>query len=64
MKITMLNKEYDINIQDLDLSNNQLQSLPAEIGNLRNLEKLYLVICKIYIYEIINYKVYLLKLLI
>ena len=40
MKITILNKEYDINLQYLSLSNNQLQSLPAEIGNLRNLKKL------------------------
>ena len=42
MKITILNKEYDINLQYLSLSNNQLQSLPAEIGNLRNLQYLYL----------------------
>ena len=38
----MLNKEYDINIQELDLSNNELQNLPIEIGNLRNLQKLHL----------------------
>ena len=38
MKITILNREYNVNIKKINLSNNQLQSLPAEIGNLRNLQ--------------------------
>ena len=42
MKITILNKKYDVNIKELDLNNNQLQNLAAEIGNLRNLKRLYL----------------------
>ena len=42
MQITILNKEYNVNIKKLDLGLYQLQSLPTEIGNLINLEKLYL----------------------
>ena len=37
MKITILNKEYDINLQYLSLSYNQLQSLPAEILKIKNI---------------------------
>ena len=40
IEITILNKRYNVNLQVLNLSNNQLQSLPAEIGNLHNLQKL------------------------
>ena len=35
MTTTILNKEYDINLQILDLFNNKLQSLPAKIGNIK-----------------------------
>ena len=42
MSITILGKEYDINLQTLDLSNNQLSSLPAEIEKLVNLKELIL----------------------
>ena len=42
MKITIFNKKYNVNKKKLFLSYNQLQSLPAEIGNLRNLQYLYL----------------------
>ena len=37
MKITILNKEYDINLQILDLSNNQLLSLQTKILNIKNI---------------------------
>ena len=37
MSVTILNKEYDINLQTLHLESNQLSLLPAEIGNLINL---------------------------
>ena len=40
MKITILNKEYNINLQNLDLSYYELQSLTAEIGNLINIHNL------------------------
>ena len=43
MKITIFNTEYNINTQKIDLSYNQLQSLPAEIGYLINLQKLDLL---------------------
>ena len=42
MEITILNKQYDINLKKLSLQDNKLQSLPTEIGNLRNLQQLYL----------------------
>ena len=42
MSITILGKEYDINLQYLDLDNNQLSIFPAEIGKLVNLKNLYL----------------------
>jgi len=42
MKITILNKQYDINSKILNLSHNQFESLPAKIGNLINLQILYL----------------------
>ena len=42
MKITILNREYDINTEILDLSFCKLQNVPAEIGNLINLKNLYL----------------------
>ena len=32
MSITILGKEYDINLQTLYLSNNKLENMPAEIG--------------------------------
>ena len=38
MSVTILNKEYDINLELLYLQANQLSSLPAEIGNLINLQ--------------------------
>ena len=40
MSITILGKEYDINLQTLDLNNNQLENMPAEIGKLVNLQYL------------------------
>ncbi len=40
MSIIILNKEYDINLQELDLFNNELSSLPYKIGNLINLKLL------------------------
>jgi Leucine-rich repeat (LRR) protein len=42
MSITILGKEYNINLQTLDLSDNQLMIMPAEIGKLVNLQNLYL----------------------
>ena len=42
MKITILNKEYDINLQELNLNSKKLKSLPAEISNLIHLKGLYL----------------------
>ena len=42
MSVTILNKEYDINIELLDLQGNKLSSLPAEIANLINLQGLHL----------------------
>jgi Leucine-rich repeat (LRR) protein len=42
MSITIFGKEYDINLQYLILCNNNLSSLPAEIGKLINLQNLYL----------------------
>lgn len=41
-EVIILNETYDINLQQLDLTNNQLSSLPAEITNLINLKKLSL----------------------
>ena len=46
MSITILGKEYDINLQTLDLRNNQLSSLPAEIDKLVNLKVLNLLLKK------------------
>ena len=42
MLITILDKEYDINLQYLYLDSNKLSSFPAEIGKLVNLQILYL----------------------
>ena len=42
MSVTILNKEYDINLQILHLNSNKLSSLPAKIGNLINLQTLSL----------------------
>ena len=42
MSITIHNKKYDINLQELNLRYNQLSSLPGEIGNLINLQYLSL----------------------
>ena len=41
MSITILDKKYDIKLQTLYLYNNQLESIPAEIGKLINLQILY-----------------------
>ena len=40
MKITILNKKYDVNIKELDLNNNQLQSLPVEILKIKSVLKI------------------------
>jgi len=42
MKITIFYKQYDINLEKLYLSNNQLQTLSAKISNFCNLKELYL----------------------
>ena len=42
MSITILNNNHDINLQELNLSKKQLESLPSEIYKLINLQKLYL----------------------
>ena len=42
MSITILNKKYEVDLDVLELDNNQLSSLPAEIGNLINLLQLHL----------------------
>ena len=40
MSITILGKDYDINLQTLTLSKNQLMIMPAEIVKLVNLQDL------------------------
>ena len=40
--ITIFNKKYDINLKELYLSDNELSTLPPAIGNLINLNELYL----------------------
>ena len=40
--VTILDKEYDINLKRLFISRSQLSSLPTIIGNLINLEELVL----------------------
>ena len=42
MSVTILNKKYDISLQTLDLRGKKLTSLPAEIANLINLQRLNL----------------------
>ncbi len=42
MSVIILNKKYDINLEKLGLTREQLSSLPAEIGNLINLKYLFL----------------------
>ena len=42
MAVVIFSKIYDIKITNLNLENNQLESLPAEIGNLINLQTLEL----------------------
>ena len=37
MIVTILNKEYDVNLKKLDLLSNQLQNLPAEIFKIKNI---------------------------
>ena len=40
MSITILGKEYDINLQTLNLNNNSLSGLPAEILKIKNIIKI------------------------
>jgi Leucine-rich repeat (LRR) protein len=42
MSVQILNKKYNINLKELNLSFKKLETVPDSIGNLINLQHLYL----------------------